>query len=73
MLEAVPREIVLLIYPRFQVLDLAGPHEVFAGANRWAGRSVSGSRDTRPNEVDSTVRPLSLATEPPSGETIVGR
>jgi transcriptional regulator GlxA family with amidase domain len=40
MLQAAPREVVLLIYPRFQVLDLAGPHEVFAGANRWAGRGV---------------------------------
>jgi transcriptional regulator GlxA family with amidase domain len=35
-----PRPIVFVVYPRFQVLDLAGPHEVFAGANQWAGRDV---------------------------------
>jgi transcriptional regulator GlxA family with amidase domain len=31
-----PRRIVLLIFPQFQLLDLAGPLEVFAGGNQWA-------------------------------------
>lgn len=29
-----PRRIVLVVHPGFQILDLAGPHEVFAGANQ---------------------------------------
>ncbi|AOP51422.1 AraC family transcriptional regulator [Streptomyces lydicus] len=29
------RRVVFLVYPRFQVLDLAGPHEVFAQTERW--------------------------------------
>lgn len=29
------RRVVFLVYPRFQVLDLAGPHEVFAQTQRW--------------------------------------
>jgi len=37
-----PRPVVFVVYPRFQVLDLTGPHEVFAGANQWAGAEVYG-------------------------------
>lgn len=29
------RRVVFLVYPRFQVLDLTGPHEVFAQTERW--------------------------------------
>ena len=35
-----PKATALLAYPGFQILDLAGPHEVFAGANTWADREV---------------------------------
>lgn len=30
-----PARVAFLIYPGFQSLDLTGPYEVFAGANRW--------------------------------------
>lgn len=30
------RKVALVIFPRFQMLDLAGPLEVFSGANQWA-------------------------------------
>lgn len=35
-----PKNVVFLAYPGFQVLDIAGPHEVFAAANTWAGNKV---------------------------------
>jgi transcriptional regulator GlxA family with amidase domain len=31
-----PGRVLLVIFPRFQLLDLAGPLEVFSGANQWA-------------------------------------
>ncbi|MGW9433960.1 DJ-1/PfpI family protein, partial [Streptomyces decoyicus] len=33
------RRVVFLVYPRFQVLDLTGPHEVFAQTARWVPES----------------------------------
>ncbi|MEZ5165946.1 MAG: hypothetical protein R2695_05440 [Acidimicrobiales bacterium] len=44
------RRIVMAIYPGFQALDLAGPHEVFVGAN-----AVTGSAAYR---VDVVAPPL---------------
>lgn len=35
-----PHRVAFLIFPGFQVIDLAGPHEVVAGANRAVGRPV---------------------------------
>jgi transcriptional regulator GlxA family with amidase domain len=35
-----PREVVFVVYPHLQGLDLVGPAEVFAGANRELGREV---------------------------------
>ena len=35
-----PREVVFIVYPGLQGLDLVGPAEVFAGANRELGRDV---------------------------------
>ncbi|MEN3358792.1 MAG: hypothetical protein V7637_2774, partial [Mycobacteriales bacterium] len=29
-----PRHVVIVAYPGLQVLDVAGPHEVFVGASR---------------------------------------
>src|SRR5689334_18861315 len=34
------RRVVLVAYPGAQVLDVAGPAAVFAGANRGAGRTL---------------------------------
>ena len=43
---ATPRRIVVLAFPRAQTLDVAGPFEVFATADRWltaAGRAPGGA------------------------------
>lgn len=39
-----PRSVRFLIFDGHQSLDLAGPHEVFAGANQWIARSGSARR-----------------------------
>ncbi|NQY57220.1 MAG: hypothetical protein HRT86_12190 [Ilumatobacteraceae bacterium] len=32
-----PRRVAIVAYPGTQALDVTAPHEVFAGANAWAG------------------------------------
>jgi transcriptional regulator GlxA family with amidase domain len=49
-----PRRITVVAYPGVQILDVTGPHEVFAMANRLAVAPPPGSGLTRP-----------LAAEPP--------
>src|SRR5688500_18360851 len=39
-----PREVVFVVFPDLQGLDLLGPAEVFAAANQHTGRSVYRSR-----------------------------
>ena len=38
-----PREVVLVVFDRVQSLDVTGPLEVFAGADRWARTTDAGS------------------------------
>jgi len=47
----VPRRVVFVVFPDLQILDLTGPLEVFALANRLAGRAGTGPYTT---EVVST-------------------
>src|SRR5437016_475247 len=53
-----PRDVVLVVYPRIQTLDLIGPVEVFAAANdearRPAYRTTIAARDASDGSVTSS-------------------
>ncbi len=54
------RKVVLVAYPGMQVLDLAGPHEVFVGATRLLDhQAAGGGYDVHV----ASVRPGSIASE----------
>ena len=63
-------DVVLLVYPGFQSLDVTGPYEVFASANRVAdGLDVAGARYTLSlvSSAGGTVAAesgIAIATEP---------
>lgn len=71
------RHVVLVVYPQFQVLDLAGPHEVFAGANRWARRNAyelaiaSPSGGSVASESGLAVESVPLASVPHDPDTLL--
>ncbi|MFJ2958148.1 GlxA family transcriptional regulator [Streptomyces sp. NPDC087270] len=50
------RRIVFAVYPDFQILDLTGPHEVFASAGRIAAAAGAGAADPHVGDgADRTV------------------
>jgi transcriptional regulator GlxA family with amidase domain len=60
--------IALLAFPGMQVLDVAGPHEVFAGANQLLGRTVYDVRVvSAAGGVVASESGLALQTTPWSG------
>ena len=79
------RRIVLLIHEGFQLLDLTGPMEIFAGANRWS-REVRGGPlpyvlqvvTPQPGPVESAAGlvveggPLPSPKDPPDTVVVVG-
>ncbi|MEM8618264.1 MAG: GlxA family transcriptional regulator [Actinomycetota bacterium] len=66
----VPRQVVIVTYSGAQALDVTGPHEVFAGANAWAGneryqlRVVATSVGPVPTESGLRIDADPLTEEP---------
>lgn len=60
---AIGRRVVLIAFPGCQVLDVAGPHEVFAGANRLAPGSYRIEVRSADGGLVASESGLAIATE----------
>ncbi|MDH3755378.1 MAG: GlxA family transcriptional regulator [Acidimicrobiia bacterium] len=63
----VSRTVHILCYPEVQILDAAGPHEVFAGANRW----LDAHHSPEPGYDIGLIAPESGPVTSESGLTLV--
>jgi len=57
-----PREVVILVYPGVQSLDLTGPLEVFAGAQRLVDSESGGRRGYRVSVLSRDGAPLATSS-----------